>query len=88
MQQAIIAPVSKEVIKQELNQERFIRTTRKGGNEIYSVNIHNAPNTLQEIGRLREVTFRQSGGGTGLPLDLDEYDTADICYEQLIVCST
>jgi len=87
MQQAIIAPISKEVIKQELNQERFIRTTRKGGNEIYSVNIHNAPNTLQEIGRLREVTFRESGGGTGLPLDLDEFDTADICYEQLIVWS-
>ena len=87
MQQAIIAPVSKEVIKQELNQERFIRTTRKGGNEIYSVNIHNAPNTLQEIGRLREVTFRESGGGTGLPFDLDEFDTNEICYEQLIVWS-
>ena len=87
MQQAIIAPISKEVIKQELNQERFIRTTRKGGNEIYSVNIHNAPNTLQEIGRLREVTFRESGGGTGLPFDLDEFDTNEICYEQLIVWS-
>ena len=87
MQQAIIAPISKEVIKQELNQERFIRKTRKGGNEIYSVNIHNAPNTLQEIGRLREVTFRESGGGTGLPLDLDEFDTGEVCYEQLIVWS-
>ena len=87
MQQAIIAPISKEVIKQELNQERFIRTTRKGGNEIYSVNIHNAPNTLQEIGRLREFTFRESGGGTGLPFDLDEFDTNEICYEQLIVWS-
>ncbi len=87
MQQAIIAPISKEIIKQELNQDRFIRTTRKGGNEIYSVNIHNAPNTLQEIGRLREVTFRESGGGTGLPLDLDEFDTGEVCYEQLIVWS-
>ena len=87
MQQAIIAPISKEIIKQELNKDRFIRTTRKGGNEIYSVNIHNAPNTLQEIGRLREVTFRESGGGTGLPLDLDEFDTGEVCYEQLIVWS-
>jgi hypothetical protein len=87
MQQAIIAPISKEIIKQELNQERFIRTTRKGGNEIYSVNIHNAPNTVKEIGRLREVTFRQSGGGTGLPFDLDEFDTGKVCYEQLIVWS-
>jgi hypothetical protein len=87
MQQTIISPISKEILKKELNPDRFIRNTRKGGNEIYSVNIHNAPNTLQEIGRLREVTFRQSGGGTGLPLDLDEFDTNDICYEQLIVWS-
>ncbi len=87
MQQTIISPISKEILKKELNPDRFIRNTRKGGNEIYSVNIHNAPHTLQEIGRLREVTFRQSGGGTGLSLDLDEFDTNEICYEQLIVWS-
>ena len=86
-QQPIIAPISKDLIIKELNQDRFIRKTRKGDNEIYIVNIHNAPNTLQEIGRLREVTFRESGGGTGLPLDLDELDTNEICYEQLIVWS-
>jgi len=87
MQQPIIEPISKELIKLELNSERFIRTTRKGGNEIYTVNVHNAPNTLKEIGRLREITFRESGGGTGLPFDLDEFDTSEICYEQLIVWS-
>ena len=86
-QQPIIAPISKDLIIKELNQDRFIRKTRKGDNEIYIVNVHNAPNTLQEIGRLREVTFRESGGGTGLPLDLDELDTNEICYEQLIVWS-
>lgn len=83
----IIAPVDKEILKQELNAERFVRKTRKGDNEIYIVNAHNSPHTLQEIGRLREVTFRASGGGTGLPLDLDEFDTDEICYEQLIVWS-
>ncbi len=83
----IIAPIDKEILKKELNAERFIRKTRKGDNEIYIVNVHNSPNTLQEIGRLREVTFRSSGGGTGLPLDLDEFDTDEICYEQLIVWS-
>ena len=51
------------------------------------MNIHNAPNVLNEIGRLREVTFRASGGGTGLELDLDTYDTSENCYEQLIVWS-
>ncbi len=83
----IIDPVDREIIKQELSGERFLRTTRKGGNEIYCVNIHNSPNVLREIGRLREITFRASGGGTGMELDLDEYDTSENCYDQLIVWS-
>lgn len=83
----IIEPIDRAVLKKELNTERFLRTTRKGDNEIYSVNIHNAPNVLKEIGRLREVTFRHSGGGTGLALDLDEFDTNELCYDQLIVWS-
>jgi hypothetical protein len=86
-QQEIIAPIDKEILKQELNSTRFLRKTRKGGNEIYCVNYHNSPNVVREIGRLREVTFRTAGGGTGLPLDLDHYDTDEICYDQLIVWS-
>jgi hypothetical protein len=83
----VIDPIEKSILKSELNEARFIRKTRKGDNEIYIINVHNAPNTIQEIGRLREVTFRASGGGTGLPVDLDEFDLNDICYEQLIVWS-
>ena len=83
----IIKAIDKDILLKELNTDRFLRTTRKGGNEIYGVNIHNAPNVLQEIGRLREVTFRASGGGTGQSLDLDEYDLSENCYEQLIVWS-
>ena len=81
----IIPAVKKSILKSELTKDRFIRKTRKGDNEIYIVNIHNSPNTLREIGRLREVTFRASGGGTGEELDLDEHDTHEICYDQLIV---
>lgn len=83
----VIAPIDKSIIKNELNENRFIRKTRKGENEIYIVNHHNSPNTMLEIGRLREVTFRASGGGTGEEVDIDEYDTNEICYEQLIVWS-
>ncbi|MFT5860502.1 MAG: hypothetical protein ACI865_002615 [Flavobacteriaceae bacterium] len=83
----IIDPIDRDILKQELSQDRYLRTTRKGGNEIYSVNIKNAPNVLKEIGRLREVTFRASGGGTGMEIDLDEYDTSENCYQQLIVWS-
>ena len=83
----IIDPIDKAILKRELNSDRFLRTTRKGGNEIYCVNIHNSPNVLKEIGRLREVTFRASGGGTGQALDLDDFDTSENCYDQLIVWS-
>lgn len=83
----IIDPIDKATLKKELNTERFLRPTRKGGNEIYCINIHNAPNVLKEIGRLREVTFRASGGGTGQSLDLDDFDTSENCYDQLIVWS-
>jgi hypothetical protein len=76
-----------ELLKAELNPNRFLRETRKGGNEIYVVNCHNSPNVLQEIGRLREVTFRAAGGGTGESIDLDEYDLGEFAYEQLIVWS-
>jgi hypothetical protein len=83
----VIAPVDKILLKTELSKERFVRNTRKGENEIYIVNQQNAPNVLQEIGRLREVTFRASGGGTGMSVDLDEYDVSEHCYQQLIVWS-
>lgn len=83
----IIEPIDRNLIKSELTAERFVRITRKGDNEIYIVNQHNSPNIVQEIGRLREVTFRISGGGTGLSVDLDEFDTSENCYEQLIVWS-
>lgn len=79
--------ISREVLIQELLAVGKVRNTRKGENEIYLLNNKNAPNTVQEIGRLREVTFRASGGGTGLTVDLDEYDTGDFAYEQLIVWS-
>jgi hypothetical protein len=49
------------------------------------VNCHNAPNVLKEIGRLRELSFREAGGGTGKSCDLDEFDFGPSAYQQLIV---
>ncbi len=83
----IAAPIDKKLIRKELNDETFVRKTNKGGNEIYIINVHNSPNTLQEIGRLRELTFASAGGGTGFPVDIDEQDTNENCYQQLIVFS-
>jgi hypothetical protein len=59
--------------------------TNKSNNEIYIVTAHNSPNVMREIGRLREIAFREAGGGTGKALDIDEFDTCDNCYKQLIV---
>jgi hypothetical protein len=81
----IIAPIDREVLKNELTPEKLIRPTNKGHNQIYIVTAHDSPQTMREIGRLRELSFRSSGGGTGNELDVDEFDYMDNPYRQLIV---
>ena len=81
----IIAPVNKELLKSELTEDKRLRFTNKSNNEIYIVTYQDSPNTLREIGRLREIAFRAAGGGTGMALDLDEFDTEEGAYKQLIV---
>ena len=83
--QSIIPPVERKALEAEFTRDKFIRTTNKGDNEIYIVTHHDSPNLMREIGRLRELTFREAGGGTGEEIDIDEYDIADIPYKQLIV---
>ena len=83
----IIKPVSKELLKAELTEDRRLRMTNKSNNQIYIITHQNAPNVMREIGRLREIAFRAAGGGTGLSMDIDEYDTMDDAYRQLIVWS-
>ena len=85
MEQPIIAPIDKETLKRELTPEKQLRMTNKSNNEIYVITAQNSPNVLREIGRLREIAFREAGGGTGKALDLDEFDTCENCYKQLIV---
>ena len=85
MEQEIISPVSKELLKSELTRERQLGMTNKSNNEIYVVTAHQAPNVMREIGRLREIAFREAGGGTGKEVDIDEFDTCENCYKQLIV---
>ena len=81
----IIAPISTDIIKSELTPAKKLRDTNKGGNEIYILNHHDSPNVMKEIGRLREEAFRDSGGGSGLSMDIDEFDTMEVPYQQLIV---
>lgn len=83
--QPIISPVDKTLLKKELTPDRRLRTTNKAGNEIYIITYQQAPNVMREIGRLREIAFRAAGGGTGMELDWDEFDTCEHPYYQLIV---
>lgn len=85
MSEKIIDPVSKELLKAELTHDKQLRMTNKSHNEIYIVTAHDAPNVMREIGRLREIAFRAAGGGTGKEADIDEFDTCENCYKQLIV---
>jgi len=85
MEEDIIQPIDKALLKSELTPERQLRMTNKSNNEIYVVTAHDAPNVMKEIGRLREIAFRTAGGGTGKAMDIDEFDTMENCCKQLIV---
>ena len=85
MDAEIIQPVPLELLLAELTPEKKLRMTNKSNNEIYIFTYHDSPNLMREIGRLREITFRMAGGGTGKELDWDEFDTCENCYKQLIV---
>jgi hypothetical protein len=81
----IIPPVDRDLIESELTSEKFLRNTNNGNNLLYVVTQQNSPNIMTEIGRLREISFRVAGGGTGKELDIDVYDTMPVPYKQLIV---
>ena len=85
MEEEIIQPVPLQLLLEELTPEKQLRMTNRSHNEIYIVTAHDSPNVMQEIGRLREITFRLAGGGTGKSVDIDEFDTSENCYKQLIV---
>lgn len=81
----IIDPVPVELIKAELTKDKKLINTNRGNNEIYVVTGNDSPNVLREIGRLRELSFRTAGGSTGNAIDLDEFDSMESPYRQLIV---
>ncbi len=81
----IIDAVDKDALSAELTPDRLLRASNKGDNEIYVTDAKTAPNVMREIGRLREIAFRDSGGGTGLACDIDRFDTMEIPCRQLLV---
>lgn len=85
LEKETIPPIPKEILEQELTEDKFVRKTNYGGNLLYVITHQDSPNLVREIGRLREISFRNAGGGTGHELDLDEFDISDDPYHQLLV---
>lgn len=80
----IIPPVDRELLLAELATLDKIRDTRRGANQIFVFEASQCPNLMREVGRLREEAFRDGGGGSGEEIDIDEGDTAEGGYRQLI----
>lgn len=73
--EAIAAEVDKQLILKEIDGIREDNLLFSMKNyDIYSAPSVKIPNILNEIGRLREITFRAVGEGTNRSIDLDEYD--------------
>lgn len=78
----IVDAIPTEIIAQEIEKIQSFKTLSYDNFDIYVVNSDFIPNILNEIGRLREVTFRAVGEGTNKSIDLDEYD---LYYYHLIL---
>lgn len=81
----IINPVEVSLLKAELTPEKKLCDSHKGGNVLYVIDAHDSPNVMREIGRLREISFREAGGSSGLSMDIDEFDTMEVPYKQIVV---
>lgn len=81
----LIPPIPKKELEKELKKAILLRETNYGRNVVYVTTHNETPLILKEIGRLREWTFRNAGGGTGKDCDLDSFDTSEDPYKQLIV---
>jgi len=82
----IVDPVALHEIEKELTEDKLLRKTNNANNEVYVFTSHDSPGLMHEVGRLREITFRSAGGGTGKAIDLDEYDlSSESPHQQLIV---
>ncbi|MCK7534765.1 MAG: GNAT family N-acetyltransferase [Marinilabiliales bacterium] len=60
----------------ELTSDKLLRKTNNGNNEVYIFDNNTSPVLMHEVGRVRELTFRHAGGGTGNAIDIDDFDTA------------
>ena len=78
----IIDPVDVALIETELTPEKKLGDTNKGGNELYVVTWQDSPNTVKEIGRLREIS---SVAGDGMCIVRFQYNKSGRIIGQNII---
>ena len=84
--EAIAPEISADILEKEILPLRDdYRIWIEKNYEIFITPTTLIPNTIREIGRLREITFREIGEGTNKSIDLDEYD---IYYQHLFIWDT
>ena len=71
----VVDPLPREQLIAELTKDKLLRRTNNGNNEVYLFDNNSSPLLMHEVGRVREITFRHAGGGTGKELDIDDFDT-------------
>lgn len=79
--ETVAPPENRILLRQELRECQNIGKTRDG-KQLYLCTMHSSPCVMREIGRLRELTFRSVGEGSGLPRDIDRFDQH---YQQLVL---
>ena len=94
-QQKVLDLIPSDVLEQELVKACLVKETENGQNLIYIFSGKDCPNLMLQVGILREMSFRNGGGGTGLSMDIDRFDEfihpaypgpyADNGFKQLIV---
>lgn len=86
MIEPVVAQQPIDQIMAELTKDKLLRITNNGNNEVYVFDNNTSPVLMHEVGRVREITFRHAGGGTGHSIDIDSFDTAkEDPQKQLIV---
>ena len=80
--QSIMPAIATAQLRADIDQLQEFKVCEEKNYEVYISPSDRIPNILKEIGRLRELTFREVGEGTNKSIDLDRYD---IYYHQLFI---
>jgi putative hemolysin len=84
--QEVEIAISADILTKEVDELREdYLVTKEKAYEVFVVPTSVIPNIIREIGRLREITFREVGEGSNKSIDLDEYD---IYYNHLFIWDT